>query len=141
MKDHVKNHSHTCRDDGTCSDVPEVAHGSLNKAKSEIASTVMDISAESMIATEYDARIQQNGPDLMLQLLPALLPVKHLTGLVVIDLFIMYLIAAVARVMTQCDAISFAYGVVAYVNFLDRHSLKPPALEAPSNPSQDVAHL
>jgi hypothetical protein len=60
------------------SDVPEVAmHGSLNKAKSEIASTVMDISAESMIATEYDARIQQNGPDLMLQLLPALLPVSN----------------------------------------------------------------
>jgi hypothetical protein len=43
------------------SDVPEVAmHGSLNKAKSGDCSTVMDISA-SMIATEYDARIQQNG--------------------------------------------------------------------------------
>jgi hypothetical protein len=68
MEDHVKNWDRLTAIPAEMmvrgSDVPEVAmHGSLNKAKSGDCSTVMDISAESMIATEYDARIQQaNSP-------------------------------------------------------------------------------
>jgi hypothetical protein len=50
----------------------------------------MDISAESMIATEYDAitKMAQVRPHVAVTASPASSE-QHLTGLVVIDLFIM----------------------------------------------------
>jgi hypothetical protein len=81
MKDHVKNWDglhHTCRDDGTWSDVPEVAmHGSLNKKPSQ--RLLNSYGHKRRINDRNRIRCENKWlkSDLMLQLLPALLPVSN----------------------------------------------------------------